>query len=85
MCQAYRVYQVEETSVEVLICDASGEASDRRWVVHPWLIDLANATSSPYFNEACGYSDTGASILLANGLPYGSGTCVNGIGNATRS
>ena len=79
----YGVHQVDGTSVEVLICDASGEASDHRWVVNPWLIDLARMASSPYFNEACGYTDTGASILQANGLPYGSGTCVNGIGNAT--
>lgn len=65
--------------MEVVVCDESGDNADNRWLVNPWILDLASSSLSDYTNEACSFTTSGTTILEANGLPFGANTCVGGV------
>ena len=61
------------------MCDESGDAADNRWLVNPWILDLARSSLSDYANEACSFTESGTTVLQPNGLPFGANTCVSGV------
>jgi len=78
-CPPHCSRPIQEGSVRYLLCDEDGAASDNRWRINPWLVDLASSGIDGYSNPACSRSAKGSTILSANGLPFGEEACVNGV------